>query len=266
MLAVAVAFALAGVAVPRSPSVSSLLAATDVDEERTDAVARAHELEVALLDELEIEPVVDVLREDDPELKRAAIEVIARQGDASAVRLLIGLLHDPSPEARFFASLGLSKLEDAIGRALVAAQRARAEAPDSAEAREHLAQLYLDYATSGFLEGVTRDFYLDLARQAFEEALPASPDPDAVAFRLARVHLLLGNIAEAAALLDDLGRRRPADPDLHALRLDVIYQFGDLRELVVYARRALAGLPEDAEARELVAWWAAAGRREDALV
>lgn len=243
------------------PQAFDLARATDLEENPNDPVARAHEIEVALLDELEIEPVVDVLREDDPELKRAAIAVIAEQRNSESVKILVGLLHDPSPEARFFSSIGLSKLEDEISRTILAAQRSLAETPNSPEARENLARLYLDYATSGFLEGVTRDYYLDLARAAYESAIPISPHPEKLIPRLAHVHLFLGNIAEAASLLDDLVRRQPADLEVHLLRMEVIYLFGDYRELAIYAQKALAGLPDDAPERELIEWWASTGQR-----
>ncbi len=109
MAATAIAFVLTQSVFRRSTSVAAELGdATSIDDRPRNAVEAAHEMEVALLDELEIEPVVDVLREDDPELKRAAIEAITKQRDASAVRLLIGLLHDPSQEARFFSSIGSS--------------------------------------------------------------------------------------------------------------------------------------------------------------
>jgi sugar/nucleoside kinase (ribokinase family) len=174
------------------------------------------------------------------------------------VRLLIGLLHDPSPESRFFASIGLSRLEDEISRAILAMQRTVAEQPTAA-AHEQLGQLYLDYAVSGFLEGVTRDYYLNLARQAFEAALAGSTAPDRLQQRLARVHLLLGNIAEAAALLDELAGRQPTEAAIHLLRMEVIYQFGDMRELALYARRARPPLSGIAEGDELLEWWATAG-------
>jgi hypothetical protein len=83
--------------------------------------------------------------------------------------------------------------------------------------------------------------------------------------RLARVHLLLGHIVEAAALLDGLVLRHSADPELHLLRMEVIYQFGDLRELMIYASRALAAMPAEAEGRELAEWWASAGEQGEAL-
>lgn len=235
-----------------------------VEPSPADAVARAHEVEVGLLDELEIEPVVDVLRENDPELKRAAIEALTRQGGAGAVRVLIGLLHSPSPDARFFSSIALSRLEDEISRAILAAQHSAAENPGASGVREHLAELYLDYALSGFLEGVTRDYYLDLSRDTFEEVLPVTEDPDGVMRRLARVYLLQGSIGEAAALLDDLARRYPADVDVHLLRMDVIYQFGDFRELTTYARRAVneLGSAPEADSEGIIPWWAEAGQAE----
>jgi polysaccharide biosynthesis protein PelE len=242
-----------------------LFTSTNLDEGATDAIGRAREVEIELLDELDIEPVVDVLRENDPELKRAAIEVITKQGGPGAVRLLIGLLHDPSPDARFFSSIALSRLEDEISRTILAAQREVAEQPDSSDAQEQLGQLYLDYALSGFLEGVTREYYLDLAREAFENAAEHSADPDAVLRRLARVMLLQGSVGEAAAIIDELARRRPEDDDLRMLRMDSIYRFGDFRELVTYARREEPALTPGSESRELAVWWATSGTPEAAI-
>ncbi len=267
MIASAIAFTLAHTVRYHRPEVASYLkAVADTDERPADAVGQAHQLEVALLDELEIEPVVDVLREDDPELKRAAIEAITQQRGAGTVRLLRSLLHDPSPEARFFSSIALSKLEDEISRAILAAQRAVKEAPDDGAAREQLAQLYLDYAVSGFLEGVTREYYLDLARQTFEEALATSRAPDEVRRRLAHVHLLLGNIAEAALLLEDLAAAQPDNLDIHLLRMDAIYQFRDFRELTLYAQRTLPAITSESDEAELLEWWASAGRAEAPVV
>ncbi|MEW6636103.1 MAG: tetratricopeptide repeat protein, partial [Actinomycetota bacterium] len=107
---------------------------------------------------------------------------------------------------------------------------------------------------SGFLEGPARDHYLELAREAFEGAMESGDG--SLPLRLARVHLMLGEIAEAARLLDELSRRHPDDAEVRLLRMEVIYEFGDFRELSVYARRALPSLPEDSGRRPVVAWWA----------
>ncbi len=263
MLTTAAAFALTSTAFRRPKrNVGELQEAVEVKEPIGDVLARAREAEISLLDEREIEPVVDVLKEDDPELKRAAIEAITRQRGAGTIRLLRDLLHDPAPEARFFASIALAKLEDEIGKSILSAQRALAENPDLPEARERLAQLYWDYALSGFLEGVTRDYYLDLALGAFENALEVSLHPDRLSLQLARVHLLLGSVAEAAALLDDLARKRPNDVDVRLARMEVIYEFGDFRELSIYAQKSLSSLAGDGEMRELAEWWAGTGRKE----
>ena len=266
MLTTAAAFTLTSTAFRRPKRVvGELQEAVDVNEPIEDVLARAREAEISLLDEREIEPVVDVLKEDDPELKRAAIEAITRQRGAGTVRLLRDLLHDPAPEARFFASIALAKLEDEIGKSILAAQRALAENPELPEARESLAQLYWDYALSGFLEGVTRDYYLELALDAFENTLEVGPHPDRLFLQLARVHLLLGNIAEAAALLDDLARKRPDDVDVRLARMEVIFEFGDFRELSIYAQGALRSFPGDDGMGELAEWWAGAGRKEESV-
>jgi hypothetical protein len=257
MVAVAITFALSHIL--RWPERLRLTTDTSPETIALDSpVARAHELEVGLLDELEIEPVVDVLRENDPELKRAAIEVLTKQGGPGAVRVLVGLLHSPSPDARFFSSIALSRLEDEISRAILAAQHDVEEDPDDPEIREQRAQLYLDYALSGFLEGVTKDYYLDMARETLENVLPDAADPDGVKLRLARVCSLQGSIGEAAALLDELARSHPTDAEIHLLRMDVIFQFGDFRELASYAGRVAdaVGSTSDANPDGIIPWWA----------
>lgn len=266
MLATAVAFALTNTAFRRRGKALDEVENAVELKEPDDVVARARALEISLLDERETEPVVDVLKEDDPELKRAAIEAITQQRGAETVRLLRGLLHDPSPPARFFASISLSKLEDEIGQSILSAQQAVAENPDSPEAREDLAQLYLDYALSGFLEGVTRDYYLDLARQALEQAVEASPHPDQLTLKLARVHLLVGNIAEATELLDDLAGRLPDDTGVHLARMEVAFRSGAYQDLHLYARQALPSFSGDVATREAVEWWADKNGTEEATV
>ncbi|WP_172620767.1 HEAT repeat domain-containing protein [Rubrobacter xylanophilus] len=250
MLAAALAYAAAALPQPRwRPS-----GEPEVREE--DPLSRARRVEISLLEEREVEPVVDVLREEDPEAKRAAIERLALRRDSEAIRVLRGLLHDPSPEARLFASLTLSRLEDEIGKEILAARRDAERAPEDPAARERLADLYLEYALSGLLEDAARDYYLRMACEEYEAALRAGAGKGRNGLRLARAHLGLGEIAQAAGLLDELGRERPDDPEVHLLRMETIFDFGDLRELKTYARRVLGRLPEGSEARELAGWWA----------
>src|SRR5262245_8709847 len=65
MLGMALAFVLTELSRPRDRALAEIAAAAEVDDRPTDPLGMAHELEVALVDELEIEPVVDVLREND---------------------------------------------------------------------------------------------------------------------------------------------------------------------------------------------------------
>ncbi len=266
MAVTAVAFVLTNVVLHRSKQIAAgTEEAVELEGSRGgDVISRAHQVEISLLEEREVEPVVDVLQEDDPEAKRAAIEALTKERGAGTVRLLRRLLHDPSPEARFFASISLSKLEDEIGKLILAAQRDLAASPGLPEVKERLAETYLDYTLSGFLEGATRDYYLELAREAFEDVLEVDPDDHRISLRLARVHLMLGNIAEASAALDELARRRPDDVEVRLARMEVIYQFGDFRELSIYARRVLPAVPEGAEERELIEWWAYTEGKEEA--
>jgi len=57
------------------------------------------------------EPIIDSLKYGDEESKRGAVEVLARMGDAHAIRTLKGLTSDVDPYVRFIASSKLEMIE-----------------------------------------------------------------------------------------------------------------------------------------------------------
>jgi len=242
----------------RSEAAAAELKALAVAEPYSEFEGLLPERRVSLIDDLEVEPVIDVLRADDPELKRAAIDAITKQRGPEAIRVLMGLLHDPSPEARFFASIGLSKLEDEISQAILATQRALAETPGAPEARARLGELYLEYALSGFLDPLTQRYYLGLARDTLEALLQLDTYAVDTALRLARVHILLDDLPAAAELLDAATLQAPENLDASLLRMEVYYRAGELRGLATYASAAAPAVASAADDGELVSWWAGA--------
>jgi len=259
MVATAIAFTLSQTVFRRrSQAAAAELQAMAVAEPYSELEGFLPQRRVSLIDDLEVEPVIDVLRADDPELKRAAIDAITKQRGPESIRVLMGLLHDPSPEARFFASIGLSKLEDEISQAILATQRALAQTPGAPELRARLGELYLDYALSGFLDPVTQRYYLGLARETLEALLQIDTYAVDTALRLARVDILLDDLPAAAALLDAATLQAPENLDARLMRMEVYYRAGELGGLATYARAALPVVAPAADDEELVGWWAAA--------
>lgn len=121
-----------------------------------------------LRDELNIQPIVDIIKGDDVELKRGAIRVLKRMGNAESVALLRQCLTDPVPEIRFYAHTALDRLEESYNQMLQ-------EAEDSASWGEgkdlkQLAKAYLKYARSGLVEKEENmaEGFKDVEREAMQ--------------------------------------------------------------------------------------------------
>ncbi|MBA4357914.1 MAG: hypothetical protein C0405_09340, partial [Desulfovibrio sp.] len=84
-----------------------------------------------LADEIAIEPVIDVLQGDDPDLKRGAVKLLQRIGTPAAVALLRQSLADRFPEVRFYAHSALSDLEDAFTQRIQAINKTLQQAPSA---------------------------------------------------------------------------------------------------------------------------------------
>lgn len=157
------------------------------------------------LRELEVQPLVDALRDGDPVLKRGAIDFLGRQPRADAVRLVRKLLTDPDLEVRSEAGVMLSRLENDMTRSIFAASDAVEKDFQDAAAQAQLGRLLREYAESGLAERVLRRHNLVRARKALLQALEQDKDSVAAADRwleLARVHVHLGQLREARAALD----------------------------------------------------------------
>jgi hypothetical protein len=155
--------------------------------------------------ELEVQPLVDALRDGDPVLKRGAVDFLGRQPRADAVRLVRRLISDPDLEVRSEAAVMLSRLETDITRAIFAASDEVEKSPRDPEMHGRLGRLLREYAESGLPERVLRHHQLLQARKALVRALELDHESAAAAERwldLARVHHDLGQLREAHGALD----------------------------------------------------------------
>jgi tetratricopeptide (TPR) repeat protein len=224
----------------------------------TDLVAHARAMPPDLAGVLGVEPLVDVLSGDDPDLKRGAIDALVRSQGYRAASVLRPLLRDPDSEIRLYASVTLGKLEDDIGQALQAARAATGGAAADATVWQQLAWLYVEYATCGFLAQPSASHHLELAHEAYEAARRLQPDQSELALGLARAHLLLGQLDRVEEYLQPAVLERPNAPDGHLALMELAYRRGALVAVAQRAATATWLVAGDYPQRALVRWWAGA--------
>jgi tetratricopeptide (TPR) repeat protein len=215
------------------------------------------------LRDLQIQPLVDILRQPNSELKRAAIELLGRQGSHEAMRLVREALTDPDPDVRSDAAVTLSRFEDNVNRAL---SQAVAQGLDSPHSAERYADLCYRYATSALVDVATSRYYLTQARDTLRRITALRPERADVWLDLARVHYHLGEEAAAWQALDRARTLHPANVASYLLGMEMAFDARDWDRLAAYAHQGWLAYAhqgwlaagDEHEDRELVRWWAQA--------
>ncbi len=211
----------------------------------------AHAPRLSAIRELEVQPIVDILRGSNRALKRAAIRAIAQQPSRERVQLLRDLLVDPDADLRDAASLALFRLEAGFERALNQAEH-REGGPQPTE----LADLYMRYASSGLLDDISSTLYLrkacDVLRQAIAEDSPHADQK----FQLAYLLSDLGLDMDARAALDYALDDRPANVRSYLQGMEVAFRGGRWEQLQALARLAVPVATSDPQSAMLARWWA----------
>lgn len=148
--------------------------------------------------EVNIEPIVDILNDKDIDYKRGAIEYLSQTANPHAIQLIQKLLVDANPEIRFYAHSTLVRLDKNFMATIRRLQNAAEQHPT----RDTLIQLgdcYTRYAFSGLVEDNMTAFYLQKGIGFYQTALDKRyPNSD-----------ILRNMAESYIFMADYaGARR----------------------------------------------------------
>lgn len=146
------------------------------------------DLDTFLNDELSIEPILDILRGDDENFKRGAVNYLSHIGTPKAIVLLKKCLNDPSPDVQLYAQFALAKLDENHSRRIKEAKSLVESG--SGEKSEYLRQLgdaYKNYAESGLPEANAKIHYLGIAKQAFIEMLSNALENHEILLTLAQI-------------------------------------------------------------------------------
>jgi tetratricopeptide (TPR) repeat protein len=210
--------------------------------------------------DLEIQPLVDILRQPNSELKRAAIAMLGRRGSHEAMRLVRGALTDPDPDVRSDAAVTLTRFEDSVNGAL---SQAAAQGLDSPHSAKRYADLCCRHATSNLLDAATSRYYLTQARDTLRRITALRPARADVWLDLARVHHQLGEEAAAWQALDRARTLHPAHVASYLLGMEMAFDARDWDRLAAYAhqgwlasaQQGWLATADEHEDRELVRWW-----------
>lgn len=174
-----------------------------VDDEPLPDSVRNHEAFVS--NELNVEPIRDILSGDDPDLKRGAVDYLGRIGTPEAVRILKQCLADDSPEVRFMSHTMLGRIDEKHVKRIKNIQNdlEKASLEDHAILHEKLGYCYKAYSDSQLLEVSTRDYYLKQSEVAYQAnlSLTKSNDPN-ILYTLAQIYTMLGEIENAKSFFD----------------------------------------------------------------
>jgi len=212
--------------------------------------------------ELNVEPILDIFRGHDENMKRGAINYLGRLGTPEAVRTLTRCLSDASPDVRLYAHSTLSKLDLAHNRRIQDAKGLIKKEGKKAEHHKALGLVYKNYAESGLLDTDTTNHYMNLAKLSLEQASSlADTDPE-IPIILGKLHIATAQFDEAEKCYQE-GLKSARQPlDFFLGLCEVYYEKGDMPALAATARqmRDVADKKTgDPRTDALVHFWAKAG-------
>lgn len=197
--------------------------------------------------------IVDVLHQQNTEMRRAVVRTLGFQGDKESVVILRRLLTDANPDVRSDAAVILTRLENDYQQRILKAQELIEAAPDDDEQLLQLGRRYQEFAESGLLDPISREHYLHEAEYIFQRATELQPNRLGIFIELARVYHHLGRSEEAIAILTYVLRQRREDTVAFALLLEVAFA---QQAWGVFLQMAQQGQSLGKEQRELLRWWA----------
>jgi hypothetical protein len=169
-----------------------------VDDEKLPDSVKNHE--AFMSNELNVQPIRDILSGDDQDMKRGAVDYLGRVGTPDAVRILKQCLADDNPEVRFMSHTMLGRIDEKHVKRIKNLQSdlEKASVEDHALLHEKLGYCYKAYSDSQLLEISTRDYYLKQSEISYQAnlSLTNSNDPN-ILFTLAQIYQMLNETENA---------------------------------------------------------------------
>lgn len=149
-----------------------------------------------------VEPLVECVRSHNTpaDIKRGAIETLTNMGNNVAVSLLKECLGDPNTEVRFYASSGLSRIEEGLNKRII-------ELKDNVKKQEvttddfiNLGHAYYQFVELQIQDHASTNYYLGMAIENYQQALERDKVNEEYQHILHKSYIKAGRIVEANLL------------------------------------------------------------------
>lgn len=180
--------------------------------------------DVELREELQTQPIIDLLPYADISTAIAIINKLASQRKPADILLLRRVAQDPRPEVYQFALSKLDEFEREFATRIFQMQEQVSLHPREASMRVELAKVHYGYVTSGLLDDSLEDYYWEMTLAQLFEAMRLEANRVDVVVDMARMFLLRGMFLEAEKAVEDVLRKEPGNLDAQLVLMESLVE------------------------------------------
>lgn len=182
---------------------------------------------------LQVEPIVEVIRSNSSaEIKRGAIETLSKIANPQSIALLKECLSDDNSEVRFYASSGLSRVEERLNEKIISGKNHLKHQKDvhpHVLAKDHLqlAKAYDEFIYLAIQDEASLEYYANKAIEHYEYALELDPKNEDIIQVLIRACTRKGEHQRAQKLREQLKEESKGDDSVSSPMYQAEAQFKD---------------------------------------
>lgn len=191
-------------------------------------------------EELELQPLVDALRDTDVNMRKGAITALAKKHDPAAIKHLSDALENTMLTIRYFAVEALGKISKEFGDRILAAQKKLEKQPKSYDRTMELADCYFDFATSNVEDVNLSHYYLVQAANQYHHAIKIQPQEARVLIRLGNIYARLGDYGQALSYYEQIYAREENNLEVLLGMADAHLKLGNFKKLRLISQQLLA--------------------------
>lgn len=196
------------------------------------ASSRSAQLEI--LDRLDIEPLIDIFRSGQSDLKISAVKLLGMIKSKQAITTLSQALLDEDIEVRLFAAGMLGNIEDEYARGIDKRKKPFETDPSNAKAGLNLALYYLTYAESGLLDQIAKTFYFQESIRVLDTLI----QNNATLHAKARAYNALEEYDKALKCITSCVESDPSNSNYDMLLWEILFAKGEYADVAGRIREA----------------------------
>lgn len=123
---------------------------------------------------LTTEPLLDIVHDPDPNIRKTAIRQIAQKNTHFSIKLLHNMLNDYDEEVRLYAASEIDQLENEQQKNIHKLRQCLSKDPENSEIKYNLAKIYIEYAQMLLINEKLRSFFLKAAIELLDQTLTES--------------------------------------------------------------------------------------------